>query len=109
MTGPTTAIIAWLLFGVYQIGHSFEDPFQGSLRLSILCDAIRRDVLGDEVSRESAFRMDDTWEDEEDEEDNFDAAFFLTTQATTDMQNAIASAPKLVQQNGTWQVIGVES
>jgi predicted membrane chloride channel (bestrophin family) len=47
MTGPVTAIIAWLLFGVYQIGHSIEDPFQGSLRLSILCDAIRRDVLGD--------------------------------------------------------------
>jgi hypothetical protein len=50
MTGPVTAIIAWLLFGVYQIGHWIEDPFQGSLRLSILCDAIRRDVLGDDFS-----------------------------------------------------------
>jgi predicted membrane chloride channel (bestrophin family) len=109
MTGPETAIIAWLLFGVYQIGHSIEDPFQGSLRLFILCDAIRRDVLGDEVSREPAFRMDDTWEDEEEEEDDFDAALFLTTQSSTDMQNVIASAPKLVQQNGTWQVVGVKS
>jgi predicted membrane chloride channel (bestrophin family) len=107
MTGPVTGIIAWLLFGVYQIGHSIEDPFQGSLRLSILCDAIRRDVLGDEVSRESAFQMDDAWEDDE-EEDDFDAALFLPTQVSTDMQNVIASAPKLVQQNGTWQVVGVE-
>ena len=28
LTGPVTAIMAWLLFGVYQIGHSIEDPFQ---------------------------------------------------------------------------------
>lgn len=48
MTGPAAAVIAWLLFGVYQIGYSIEDPFQGSLRLSILCDAIRNDVLGDD-------------------------------------------------------------
>lgn len=46
MTGPVTACVAWLLYGIYQIGYSIEDPFQGSLRLSILCDSIRRDVLG---------------------------------------------------------------
>jgi hypothetical protein len=107
MTGPVTGIIAWLLFGVYQIGHSIEDPFQGSLRLSILCDAIRRDVLGDEVSRQSAFRMDDTWQDED--EDDFDAELFLPTQAATDMQNVLAIAPKLVQQNGSWKVVGLKS
>jgi predicted membrane chloride channel (bestrophin family) len=45
LTGPVTALIAWLLFGVYQIGHSIEDPFQGSLRLSVLCDAIHKDVI----------------------------------------------------------------
>lgn len=45
MTGPAAAVIAWLLFGVYEIGYSIEDPFQGSLRLSNLCDAIRNDVL----------------------------------------------------------------
>lgn len=68
LTGPVTALIAWLLFGVYQIGHSIEDPFQGTLRLSILCDAIHKDVLltdGDSESssslssiRASAFDMD---------------------------------------------------
>lgn len=46
LTGPVAACIAWVLFGVYQIGYSIEDPFQGSLRLSILCDSIRRDVMG---------------------------------------------------------------
>lgn len=44
-TAPTVAIVAWLFFGVYQIGYSIEDPFQGSLRLSILCDTIRRNVV----------------------------------------------------------------
>lgn len=67
LTGPTTAVIAWVLFGVYQIGYSIEDPFQKSLRLSILCDAIRRDVLGSDMdpgSRDSAFYI----EEDEDEE-----------------------------------------
>lgn len=67
LTGPATAAIAWVLFGVYQIGYSIEDPFQKSLRLSILCDAIRRDVLGNDVdvsSRDSAFYFEDEDEDE---------------------------------------------
>lgn len=44
-TAPTVAVVAWLFFGVYQIGYSIEDPFQGSLRLSILCDTIRKNVV----------------------------------------------------------------
>ena len=36
---------SWLLYGIYQIGFTIEDPFQGSLRLSSLCDAIFRDVM----------------------------------------------------------------
>mmetsp|Transcript_11112 Transcript_11112/g.14034 ORF Transcript_11112/g.14034 Transcript_11112/m.14034 type:complete len:556 (+) Transcript_11112:284-1951(+) len=46
LTGPICGLTAWLMFGVYQIGHSIEDPFQKTLRLSILCNNIRRDVLG---------------------------------------------------------------
>lgn len=59
-TAPVTACIAWLYFGVYQIGYSIEDPFQGSLRLSNLCDAIRRDVVGSvaENMEDSIGRMD---------------------------------------------------
>jgi len=61
LTPFVTAVSAWLLFGVYQIGYSIEDPFQGSLRLSILCDSIRKDVLGvaedvAESGRESAYK-----------------------------------------------------
>jgi len=58
MTGPILFVISWMLFGVYEIGYSIEDPFQGTLRLSILCDAIRRDVLGDEIIRNTAFILD---------------------------------------------------
>ena len=65
LTGPAMGIIAWLLFGVYQIGYSIEDPFQGSLRLSSLCDAIRRDVIGDEGSRSSAFLDEEDWVERE--------------------------------------------
>ena len=76
MTGPTLFLMSWMLFGVYEIGYSIEDPFQGSLRLSILCDAIRRDVLGDELIRNTAFTLDthikkDSTElDGDDEEDD---------------------------------------
>jgi hypothetical protein len=58
MTGPILFVISWMLFGVYEIGYSIEDPFQGTLRLSILCDAIRRDVLGDDIIRNTAFVLD---------------------------------------------------
>lgn len=56
VTGPVLFLVSWLLFGVYEIGYSIEDPFQGTLRLSVLCDTIRRDVLADEVIRSTAFR-----------------------------------------------------
>lgn len=64
MTGPTVGVVAWLMFGVYQIGHTIEDPFQGSLRLTDMCNSIYRDVMyGDRneagMRRESAFRKDD--------------------------------------------------
>jgi predicted membrane chloride channel (bestrophin family) len=59
-TAPANAAIAWLFFGVYQIGYSIEDPFQGSLRLSILCDAIRRSVVRQTADmRDSAYQLDD--------------------------------------------------
>eukprot|EP00980_Cylindrotheca_fusiformis_P012892 scaffold3210_cov113-Cylindrotheca_fusiformis.AAC.4 len=58
LTGPVTAMIAWLLFGVYQIGHTIEDPFQGSLQLSDLCDHIRRDVLACDSYRQSSFEIE---------------------------------------------------
>lgn len=45
LVGPVIGAVAWVLFGVYQIGCNIEDPFQGSLRLNIMCDAVYRDVL----------------------------------------------------------------
>lgn len=46
-----------LVYKVEKIGCSIEDPFQGALRLSILCDAIRRDVVGEEIIRNTAFEL----------------------------------------------------
>lgn len=63
LTGPVVGMVAWLMFGVYQIGHTIEDPFQGSLRLTDMCNSIYRDVMyGDRneagMRRESAFRKE---------------------------------------------------
>jgi predicted membrane chloride channel (bestrophin family) len=74
-TGPVIFIIAWLLFGVYEIGVRIEDPFQGTLRLSILCDCVRRDVLGDESIRRTAFELDSEVEDTEEDESEEDKDF----------------------------------
>jgi hypothetical protein len=49
----------WLLFGVYEMAVWIEDPFQGTLRLSIMCDTIRRDVLADERIRSTAFQLEE--------------------------------------------------
>lgn len=59
MTGPATAVVAWLFFGIYEIGYSIEDPFQGSLRLSNLCDSIRNDVLNIDDDDDTDDYMDD--------------------------------------------------
>lgn len=69
LTGPTVGLVAWLMFGVYQIGHTIEDPFQGSLRLTDMCNSIYRDVMyGDRneagMRRESAFRKDGEKDDD---------------------------------------------
>uniref|UniRef100_A0A7S3LDL3 Bestrophin homolog n=1 Tax=Amphora coffeiformis TaxID=265554 RepID=A0A7S3LDL3_9STRA len=64
-TGPVLFFLSWMLWGVYEIGVKVEDPFQGTLRLSILCDMIRRDVLGDEHIRSSAFRTEESIRDKE--------------------------------------------
>lgn len=60
LTGPVVFFLAWMLWGVFEIGVKVEEPFQGALRLSILCDTIRRDVLGDEHIRSSAFRLEES-------------------------------------------------
>lgn len=59
LTGPVVAVLSWILFGVYEIGSRIEDPFQGTLRLSIYCNAIRRDVLADSIARDTAFDLED--------------------------------------------------
>lgn len=64
-TGPVLFFLSWMLWGVYEIGVKVEDPFQGTLRLSILCDTIRRDVLGDEHIRSSAFRTEESIREKE--------------------------------------------
>ena len=75
LTAPVLFLVSWLMFGVYEIGYSIEDPFQGTLRLSILCDTIRRDVLADEFTRATAFKLEkdkngiDEVDDDDDDED----------------------------------------
>ena len=103
LTAPVAACVAWLLFGVYQIGYSIEDPFQGSLRLSILCDAIRRDVIGIPAadtldSRDSAYSLEDegSWDEAR---DDFSPRFTLPKILGN---GTILSEPSLVRANGVW-------
>jgi predicted membrane chloride channel (bestrophin family) len=101
LAAPVNACIAWLLFGVYQIGYSIEDPFQGSLRLSILCDAIRRNVLGS--GRADALQMDD------DGPVDLPPTIFPSNSTLTHIlvDQALLDAPKLVSANGTWTEVGI--
>jgi hypothetical protein len=117
-----------LLFGVYQIGYSIEDPFQGSLRLSILCDAIRKDVLGETLERESAYTLEDTWEHDDDDADDVldhvESNIVSEKDATlkeldlveesvspyipaVNQSDLILNTPTLVKENGNWNVVGV--
>mmetsp|Transcript_2736 Transcript_2736/g.5627 ORF Transcript_2736/g.5627 Transcript_2736/m.5627 type:complete len:440 (+) Transcript_2736:171-1490(+) len=63
-TGPVMAVVAWTLFGIYEIGVQIEDPFQRTLSLSVICRQVRSDVFGDQwKNRQSAF---DVLEEEKD-------------------------------------------
>lgn len=73
LTGPVLFLVSWLLFGVYEIGYSIEDPFQGTLRLSILCDTVRRDVLADEFVRETAFFAEGAGDQGDDDDDEMES------------------------------------
>ena len=55
-TGPVMAVVAWTLFGIYEIGVQIEDPFQRTLKLSVICRQIKSDVIGEQWdNRQSAF------------------------------------------------------
>lgn len=81
LTGPIVAVLSWILFGVYEIGSRIEDPFQGTLRLSIYCDAIRRDVLTDSIARDTAFELEDESKVPVNEEGDEDAIFELDSES----------------------------
>lgn len=82
LTGPVVAILSWILFGVYEIGSKIEDPFQGTLRLSIYCDAIRRDVLADAIARDTAFILEeDSYKSSTDKDDEYDAIFEMESES----------------------------
>jgi predicted membrane chloride channel (bestrophin family) len=81
MTGPVVAVVSWILFGVYEIGSRIEDPFQGTLRLSIYCDAIRRDVLTDSIARDTAFELEEESKVSMDDEGDEDAIFELDSES----------------------------
>jgi predicted membrane chloride channel (bestrophin family) len=55
-TSPVMGLTAWVFYGIYQIGYMIEDPFQGTIRLTTLCDNIYRDVICD-PRRTSAFAV----------------------------------------------------
>lgn len=48
--------VAWVLLGIYHIGFTIEDPFQGSLRLAALCDETYRNIMAPQ--RASTFAVE---------------------------------------------------
>lgn len=100
MTAPVVAAIAWVLFGVYQIGYTIEDPFQGSLRLSILCDSIRKDILGQQ--KEYNTRVED---DIGITERIHSIISHNTMSVIQDEEEFLRVMPQLIQGNGTWSLV----
>jgi len=87
LTGPVVAVLSWILFGVYEIGSRIEDPFQGTLRLSIYCDAIRRDVLADAIARDTAFDLEEKGKSSADEDADYDAILELESASEHSSKN----------------------
>mmetsp|Transcript_18039 Transcript_18039/g.38983 ORF Transcript_18039/g.38983 Transcript_18039/m.38983 type:complete len:508 (-) Transcript_18039:44-1567(-) len=106
LTGPVVAVLSWIFFGVYEIGSRIEDPFQGTLRLSIYCDAIRRDVLADAIARDTAFDLEEEGKSSADEDDEYGAIFELESESEEYDGDDVSSKKKRKQKKGdflgTW-------
>lgn len=98
VTGPVIFLISWLLFGVYEIGYSIEDPFQGTLRLSVLCDVIRRDVLADEMIRNTAF---------EDYEEQMDVVNTTSSEGDRDYESSPVSDESELERVSVGTQVGI--
>jgi len=107
LTAPVSASIAWLMFGIYHIGYMIENPFQGSLRLSILCDAIRRDVLGvmgkSGHIRDSAYSLSDMWDEDSLDEQEVPEIPDLLSQIPHN--NSFLEGPLLFNGANTWNSV----
>ena len=113
-TGPICGVVSWVLFGVYQIGHSIEDPFQKTLQLSILCNAIRQDVMGENyISNLSAYRFDSDKKSEhalgkqhQTKQSMEDELFDLpTSSAPNPTDHMIMSSPRLMANGSNLEVM----
>jgi len=82
-TGVVMMVLSWLMFGVYQIGYSIEDPFQGSIRLSIICDNIRREVLLESENGLRYTAFDDYASSDSDEDDSTSSLVMNATASAT--------------------------
>jgi len=111
VTGPVLFLVSWLLFGVYEIGYSIEDPFQGTLRLSVLCDTIRRDVFAHEVFRSTAFDVksgdENAATDETDDDDDDDLDYESSPVPVETIAQVVEELPTIpIHSNGqnetTW-------
>lgn len=76
VVGPAMGIISWVMFGVYQIGHMIEDPFQGTLKLNEFCETIKSDVSTHFYDSDSAFSDETTTTNHLFDDDN-ESAFNL--------------------------------
>lgn len=70
--------------------------------MSILCDAIRRDVLADEFIRETAFKLhyeDDDDDDEEKDDDVSDKSTNDELQFSSANNSVVSTSPKVIMTN----------
>jgi len=43
LTAPVVFFVAWVMFGILEIGHMIEDPFRRTIELTPICEAIETD------------------------------------------------------------------
>lgn len=106
LTGPVLAVLSWILFGVYEIGSRIEDPFQGTLRLSIYCDAIRRDVLADAMARDTAFILEEDRPPYADKDGGSEAIFELDSESEEYDEDDVPTTKKKDKKKKTDVVVG---
>ena len=103
-TGPVIGVLTWALFGIYEIGVQIEDPFQRTLKLSVICEQIKNEIVDEDWrDRRSAFNFDEA---KLDQTHHLPQKIEKTSEETNEYEEEILKKERAIRLADEWGAYG---